>query len=81
VLAISRKSFLPLALAAAMTVAVTHQPAFAQAAQGGAQGAQKNWKDRAEYDLYDAISKETASCQAPGTAEPVEREVSDFGVQ
>jgi tetratricopeptide (TPR) repeat protein len=28
------------------------QPAFAQAAQ-------KNWKDRAEFDLYDAITKET----------------------
>jgi tetratricopeptide (TPR) repeat protein len=60
VLAISKKSFLPLALAAAMTVAVTHRPVFAQAAEGAAQGAQKNWKDRAEYDLYDAISKETA---------------------
>jgi tetratricopeptide (TPR) repeat protein len=60
VLVISRKSFLPLALAAAVTVAVAGRPAFAQAAQGTAQGAQKNWKDRAEYDLYEAISKETA---------------------
>src|SRR5579884_819980 len=29
-------------------------------AAGGAQATgQKNWKDRAEYDLYDAISKDT----------------------
>ncbi len=59
-LVISRKSFLPLALAAALSVAIAGRPAFAQAAQGTAQGAQKNWKDRAEYDLYEAISKETA---------------------
>lgn len=56
-LVISRKSFLPLALAAALAVAATQTAAFAQAAQGGAQ---KNWKDRAEYDLYEAITKETA---------------------
>jgi tetratricopeptide (TPR) repeat protein len=31
----------------------------AQAAAPAAQGAQKNWKDRAEYDLYDAITKDT----------------------
>lgn len=55
-LAISKKFFLPLALAAVITVAVTDRPVFAQAAQG----AQKNWKDRAEYDLYEAITKETA---------------------
>lgn len=59
-LVISRRSFLPLALAAAVTVAVPYRPAFAQAAQSAAQGAQKNWKDRAEYDLYEAITKETA---------------------
>lgn len=52
-LVISKKSLLPLALAAAVAIAVPHSPAFAQAAQG----AQKNWKDRAEYDLYEQISK------------------------
>jgi tetratricopeptide (TPR) repeat protein len=36
-----------------VALAVPYSPAFAQAAQGG----QKNWKDRAEYDLYEAISK------------------------
>ena len=38
------------------------QAAQGQAAQGQAQpaagGAQKNWKDRAEYDLFEAITKE-----------------------
>jgi tetratricopeptide (TPR) repeat protein len=56
VLVNSKKTLLPLALAAAVTFLGVRQPAFAQAAQ--AQTAQKNWKDRAEFDLYDAITKE-----------------------
>jgi tetratricopeptide (TPR) repeat protein len=59
VLVISRKTLIPLALAAAVTITGAYRPAFAQAAQGAAQGAQKNWKDRAEYDLYESITKET----------------------
>ncbi len=71
-LAISRIGFIPLALAGAAIIAGSQAPAFAQAAQGApaAQGAQpakaagqpaqKNWKDRAEYDLYESITKETA---------------------
>src|SRR4051794_3681325 len=37
-----------------------HRPVFAQAAAQSTLAAQKNWKDRAEYDLYEAITKETA---------------------
>ena len=42
-------------------LSLTPTPIFAQAApaQGAPQGPQKNWKDRAEYDLYDAITKDT----------------------
>ena len=32
---------------------------FGQAAAPSSQEPQKNWKDRAEYDLYDALSKDT----------------------
>src|ERR1035438_216061 len=31
----------------------------AQSAAPAAQAPQKNWKDRAEYDLYDSINKDT----------------------
>ena len=58
-LVISRKTLMPLAFAAAVTFVGTRQPVFAQAAQQSAQGPQKNWKDRAEFDLYDSITKET----------------------
>jgi tetratricopeptide (TPR) repeat protein len=60
VLVTSRIKLASLALAAAVAFFVTGQPLFAQAAQPSAtQGSQPQWKDRAEYDLYDAISKET----------------------
>ena len=45
----NRKTLITLALATAMVAG--SQPAFSQAAQ-------PNWKDRAEFDLYDAITKE-----------------------
>lgn len=32
---------------------------FAQSGESAAQAPKKNWKDRAEYDLYDAITKDT----------------------
>jgi tetratricopeptide (TPR) repeat protein len=57
------KVFMTLAVAAGITVsslqgqAPEAQPAAGQAPAG--QPAQKNWKDRAEYDLYNAIIKET----------------------
>lgn len=50
-LVISKKTFLHLALAAVVTLVGVHQPLFAQAAS-------PQWKDRAEFDLYDAITKE-----------------------
>ena len=56
----SRIKLASLALAAAVTFFVTGQSVFAQAAQPSTQGSQPQWKDRAEYDLYDAISKETS---------------------
>ena len=58
-LVISRKTLMPLAFAAAVTFVGTRQPVFAQAAQQSTQAPQKNWKDRAEFDLYDSITKET----------------------
>ena len=54
-----RKFLVPLALAAAVVITGSHRPVFAQAAAGSAQAPQKNWKDRAEYDLYESITKET----------------------
>jgi hypothetical protein len=64
VLVISRKSLLPLAVAAAIAFVGTRQPVFAQAAQpSSTQAPQKNWKDRAEYDLYDSITKETQAAK------------------
>lgn len=47
----TKKTLFILAFAAAAAIVVSRQPAFAQAAQ-------PNWKDRAEFDLYDAITKE-----------------------
>jgi hypothetical protein len=63
VLVTSRIKLATLALAAATTFFVTGQPVFAQAAQQSSQGSQPQWKDRAEYDLYDAISKETQAAK------------------
>ncbi len=68
-LVISRKTLIPLALAAAVTLTGVQRPAFAQTppagqapagqpAGGSPQGPQKNWKDRAEFDLYDTAAKE-----------------------
>lgn len=54
-----RKYLVPLALAAAVVITGSHRPAFAQAASGSSQAPQKNWKDRAEYDLYESITNET----------------------
>jgi tetratricopeptide (TPR) repeat protein len=48
-----------------LTVAITGvlgmapQRTFAQAAAPASQEGQKNWKDQAEYDLYNAIAKDT----------------------
>lgn len=57
-LAISWKYLVPLALAAFVTSGGS-RPALAQAASGATQSTQGNWKDRAEYDLYESITKET----------------------
>lgn len=50
------------AVASIVSLPAPAQDAQAQPAQGQAQpaagAAQKNWKDRAEYDLYDSITKE-----------------------
>jgi len=51
VLVTTKKTLFTLAIAAAVTLVGLRQPAFSQAAQ-------PNWKDRAEFDLYDAITKE-----------------------
>lgn len=48
---ITKKTLITLALAAAVTLVGARQPLLGQAAQ-------PNWKDRAEFDLYDAITKE-----------------------
>ena len=57
-LVISRTSILPLALAAALVFVGRSQPAFSQEGQPAAAQPQKNWKDRAEFDLYESITKE-----------------------
>jgi tetratricopeptide (TPR) repeat protein len=61
VLATSRKYVLPAAVLAAFALGFIPAKAVAQAAQqpAGQQAgqAQKNWKDRAEYDLYESIGK------------------------
>jgi len=58
VLATSRKYILPAAVLAALALGFTLDKAMAQAAQQQPAGqAQKNWKDRAEYDLYESIGK------------------------
>jgi hypothetical protein len=55
------------AIASLFTATLPAQDAQGQAAQGqaaaqpaGGGAAQKNWKDRAEYDLYESITKEAA---------------------
>jgi tetratricopeptide (TPR) repeat protein len=56
VLAITRKAILPVALAAAVVFGGAQQ-AFAQAGEHGAtQTPQRNWKDRAEFDLYNSMT-------------------------
>jgi tetratricopeptide (TPR) repeat protein len=57
VLVISRSMFLSIALATATALFIGPYPAKAQ--QGAAKGAQATWKDQAESDLYQALSKET----------------------
>jgi hypothetical protein len=60
VLATSRKYILPAAVLAALALGFTPGKAMAQAAQQPAAQSgqpQKNWKDRAEYDLYESIGK------------------------
>lgn len=61
-LAITRKNLLPLALAVAATFIGARQTAFAQGAQQTAttQAPQKNWKDRAEFDLYNSMTQESS---------------------
>lgn len=48
-----------LAIAIMCMIGVLPARMFAQAEAPAAGGAQPQWKDRAEYDLYDAISKDT----------------------
>jgi hypothetical protein len=55
---ISRKTFVPIAVAACLAITGAPRAVFAQPAS--AQAAQKNWKDRSEYDLYESITKETS---------------------
>lgn len=60
---VSLKKFVGVtAIASLVSVLAPAQGAQAQAAQDQAQpaagGAQKNWKDRAEFDLYDSAAKE-----------------------
>jgi tetratricopeptide (TPR) repeat protein len=56
-------SRLSLAVAVAMTGVLCLGPArmLGQAAAPATQEPQKNWKDRAEYDLFDAITKDTVA--------------------
>ena len=51
-LARTKKTLVTIALAAATLSIGLREPAWGQAAQ-------PQWKDRAEFDLYDAITKET----------------------
>ncbi len=54
---------------------------FGQAAAAPAAAQpQKNWKDRAEYDLYDSITKDTNSQDQAREAAAVGEAVSDDGV-
>ncbi len=68
-LATSRKYILPVAVVAALALGSAIDKAMAQAQpaqqQAGQQGGQpqKNWKDRAEYDLYESIGKATDANQ------------------
>ncbi len=55
----SRTIIIHVALSFGVLIAGLHRPVFAQAAPASTPAAQKNWKDRAEYDLYEAITKET----------------------
>jgi len=57
VLVISRTMFLNVALASATALFMAPYPA--KALQAAAQSGQATWKDQAESDLYQAISKET----------------------
>jgi tetratricopeptide (TPR) repeat protein len=58
VLATSKKIMLPAVIAAALLLGGTRGVAMAQTPPAAApQGQQKNWKDRAEYDLYESIGK------------------------
>src|ERR1035438_9999629 len=56
-----KTSRLSLAVAVAMTGVLSVGPArmLGQAQAPATAAPQKNWKDRAEYDLYDAITKDT----------------------
>jgi hypothetical protein len=54
---ILRRVILPAAIAASFIIGAGGQNAFAQAA--AQEGQQKNWKDRAEFDLYESITKQT----------------------
>lgn len=56
-LAISKKIMLPAILAATLLLGAAREAAMAQTPAAAPQGQQKNWKDRAEYDLYEAIGK------------------------
>jgi tetratricopeptide (TPR) repeat protein len=55
----SRTIVIPLSFAVWAFTVGFDRPVFAQTAPASTQAAQKNWKDRAEYDLYEAITKET----------------------
>src|SRR5271154_5974682 len=46
-------------VAVAVAAGLALAPAAAKAQAPAAQGAQKNWKDRAEYNMYVAITKDT----------------------
>lgn len=58
-LAKSRRFILPAALGAALILGGAHETALAQAQAAQTGQPQKNWKDRAEYDLYESITKQT----------------------
>jgi tetratricopeptide (TPR) repeat protein len=53
-------SVIVLATAAAGLISMTPVPLRAQAPAAPAAAGQKNWKDRAEYDMYDAITKDNS---------------------
>lgn len=55
----SKTSRLSLTIAMAGVLVLGSAQMFAQAQAPATQAPQKNWKDRAEYDLFDAITKDT----------------------